>query len=658
MAYLERNKDFVKTGKILFMGFSLLLLFNSCNNKTKKPFFGNNQIVVKLINGNYLTEARNNNNDLSFNSPSQNDSGIFYVSYNQNNSIKIKSSTAHFLRLDNKTSRFKADVLEEEEATSFILQPYKQYYKIKTENGGNLIVNEEFQLEISQGEDAQLFHIKNYSTIPPSWYSFREIGFGKFFVQLIIFLGLITIVFRLSQNKLNKNTLSIKTILVVGFVLIYVVFNTKKWKDNLVIQSDVVGYYEYLPAAFIFNDMSFNFINNLPEDFKGLIWTEVNEETGNRFTRYSMGTAIMYLPFFLIGHVLANALDYTTYGYSEPYQMMIALGCWFYVFLALFYLRKILLTYFNDTVTAFTLFSVVMATNLFYYTTIEPGMSHAYSFFLIVVFIWYTIKWHKNKSMKRAVILGATIGLITLVRPTNGLIALFFMFYGVTSLSKLKEQTLLFWQKKIQLFILISVASLVWLPQLAFWKYATDNWFFFSYGDNPFYFNKPHILDGLFSYRKGWLLYTPIMFFAILGVFGLYKKQKKLVLPIALFIVLNIYVVYSWWCWYYGGSFSSRPMVDSYGLMAISLAAFFSYFDKKTNYFKTIPVVIIIFTVSLNLFQTQQTKTCLHWASMTEEAYWTNFTTLGWPDGYDSMLRAPDDENLIKGLDEYPEDKE
>ena len=130
MAYLERNKDFVKTGKILFMGFSLLLLFNSCNNKTKKPFFGNNQIVVKLINGNYLTKARNNNNDLSFNSPSQNDSGIFYVSYNQNNSIKIKSSTAHFLRLDNQTSRFKADVLEEEEATSFILQPYKQYYKL------------------------------------------------------------------------------------------------------------------------------------------------------------------------------------------------------------------------------------------------------------------------------------------------------------------------------------------------------------------------------------------------------------------------------------------------------------------------------------------------------------------------------------------------
>ena len=99
-------------------------------------------------------------------------------------------------------------------------------------------------------------------------------------------------------------------------------------------------------------------------------------------------------------------------------------------------------------------------------------------------------------------------------------------------------------------------------------------------------------------------------------------------------------------------------MVDSYALMALPLAAFFSFFDKKTSYLRSISIVIIISTVSLNLFQTQQTKTCLHWASMTEESYWTNFTMLGWPENIEEMLREPDNDRLVKGLDEYPEDKE
>ena len=337
--------------------------------------------------------------------------------------------------------------------------------------------------------------------------------------------------------------------------------------------------------------------------------------------------------------------------------MFLVISSWFYAFLGLFYLRKILLTYFNDTVTSFTLFSIVLATNLFYYITIESAMSHSYSFFLFTIFIWLTIKWHKNKNLKTAIFLGLAIGLISLIRPTNAMLSIVFVLLGVTNLKSLKNKVQLFWVYKNHILSIVAFAIIVWIPQIIYWKYATGSWLYFSYGEERFYFNNPHIMEGLFSYRKGWLLYTPIMIFAILGLVFLYKKQyRKWMLPIFVFTALNIYVVYSWWCWWYGGSFGSRPMVESYALLAIPLAAVFAYFDKQTSYLRSIPLFIIFFAVSLNLFQTHQTKTCLHHDGMTEKAYWTNFVNLGWPHGIDEMMKRPDYKKAIKGINEYSMD--
>ena len=62
---------------------------------------------------------------------------------------------------------------------------------------------------------------------------------------------------------------------------------------------------------------------------------------------------------------------------------------------------------------------------------------------------------------------------------------------------------------------------------------------------------------------------------------------------------------------------------------------------------------IILLATSLNLFQTQQTKTCLHWDGMTKASYWSNFTALGYPEGIDDMIKSPDYNKAVKGIDEY-----
>jgi hypothetical protein len=243
-------------------------------------------------------------------------------------------------------------------------------------------------------------------------------------------------------------------------------------------------------------------------------------------------------------------------------------------------------------------------------------------------------------------------GLIVLIRPVNILVLLFPAFIGITSFSSFWERI----QKNWKLILIAGVAAfLVLVPQFIYWKVQTGHFLFNSYMDQgKFYFLRPQIINGLFSYRKGWLIYTPVMIFALLGLIWMKKRAANLFLPILVFITINIYVVYSWWCWWYGGCYGSRPMIDIYGIMAIPLAAFIEKIWKSKAVVKGIVGIILLGFIWLNQFQTSQYRTSLlHWDSMTEESYWGIFGKKTWPEGYDKMIKVPDYEKALKGEKEY-----
>ena len=141
--------------------------------------------------------------------------------------------------------------------------------------------------------------------------------------------------------------------------------NLDTWGKNKIIQNDVISYYAYLPATFIFNDLTFEFATKLPADFEGQIWLQTSP-TGKPILRMTMGMAILWIPFFLVAHAAAHLLDVSTLGYSWPYSLSIFIATLFYLFIGLYYLRKILLLYFSDVTTAVVLVLVVLATNLMF----------------------------------------------------------------------------------------------------------------------------------------------------------------------------------------------------------------------------------------------------------------------------------------------------
>ena len=174
---------------------------------------------------------------------------------------------------------------------------------------------------------------------------------------------------------------------------------------------------------------------------------------------------------------------------------------------------------------------------------------------------------------------------------------------------------------KYLLFILV-IALLVWMPQLFYWKYVTGNWLHYSYNNEGFFFLKPEVAKVLIGFRKGWFIYTPMILFAFFGLYRLYKNNKGVFFPIFVFSILNIYIISSWTCWWYAGSFGHRAFVQSYALLSIPLGAFVYYILSKKGKIMYLSFVIMLFFVGLNLFQTwQYSNGIIDGTRMTKEYY-------------------------------------
>ncbi len=453
--------------------------------------------------------------------------------------------------------------------------------------------------------------------------------------------------------KFNFSLSKLAIIIVAAFVL-FVHFHRQIYKaENRVISWDVISYYAYLPAIFIYDDITLSFVGEYdgPHDF--IIWYDKTEE-GKRFLRYTMGMAIMYSPFFGLGHLSAHILEYDTGGYSTPYKFFLQLGAIVYFILGLILLRKILLRYFSELVTFITLLAVSLGTNVLFYATLENTMPHIHNFFLITLFLWFALKWHDHPSWKNSFFIGVVTGLITLVRPFDAIIVLFFIFFNVYNFKTLGNKISFFLSKWPYILLIVVTGILVLFPQFLYWKKATGHWFYYTYGvsGGSFYFDNPQIINGLFSFRKGWLIYTPVMIFALSGMFFIRKQMKTYFFSVVVFFVILLYFLFSWWSWWYGGGLSIRSLVEFYPVFSIPLAlAIKNVLTLKKYAVKMAIGLVFLFFCFLGFFYNlQYDKGILHYDSMTKEAYKAIFLKLKYPPDYRELLCKPDYEKARQGI--------
>jgi hypothetical protein len=376
-----------------------------------------------------------------------------------------------------------------------------------------------------------------------------------------------------------------------GYVFVYAT-----GRADQPIRSDGFSYYVYLPAWFIFHDTTLAAVakdccgGEFP-DFTAIIrWPG----TRHWVNAHPIGVAIMQAPLFLIGHGLTRWSNLSADGFTLYYQHAAGLSGLFWTIAGLWSLRRLLVRHFTDTVTSVTLMVILFGTNLYHYATFDSSYSHAYSFFLCAAFLNLHDRWIRSPSRRLAVLLGLVSGLIVLTRHTNVLLPVLVLLFATRWSETLRRSD--------DLLTIAVVAAAVVAPQAALYYRATGRILVSPYGALGFNLGSPAILGVLFSVKKGLFFWSPILLVAVAGLAMRSPGAPAFTRPAALFLILNTYLIASWWDWQFGASYGHRGFVDSLPIFAVGLASFYEWSARRRARLPIVACATSIL-VGLSVFQ-------------------------------------------------------
>ena len=187
------------------------------------------------------------------------------------------------------------------------------------------------------------------------------------------------------------------------------------------IRSDGLGYYLYLPAAFIYYDPSLQSIaevfnsGQIP-DVTPSLWKYSGpalwEGSSNYLIKYPMGEALQMMPFFFIACATALLTSTPIDGFSPIFQYAAAFSGLFYATAGITVLWKVLERHFSQNTIMMALLGMVFGTNLFHYATYDSVFSHVYSFFLFSAFLYIIQRIYSEGCVRFFLVGGALAGII------------------------------------------------------------------------------------------------------------------------------------------------------------------------------------------------------------------------------------------------------
>ncbi|MCB2378224.1 hypothetical protein LGH70_11555 [Hymenobacter sp. BT635] len=366
-----------------------------------------------------------------------------------------------------------------------------------------------------------------------------------------------------------------------------------------IIVSDSAGYYLYLPAALVHHDLlQLRFRDEMVAKYHPTPRFEhaTRDTVSQNFVlKYSSGLALQELPFFLVAHALAEPLGYPADGYSQPYQWAILLASLLVAVLSLWLVRRALLPRFGEWPTALTLLILVLGTNYLNYSAGQGAMTHNWLFGWYAVLLLLTPSFYARPTLGKALGIGATVGLMTLTRPTDILAVLLPLLWGLRFSRAALAERLSFWRRHAGLLLAAALAGAALVSiQLFYWHYATGSWLYYSYGNEGFNWLRPHLWEGIFSFRSGWLLYSPLLLTALVGFGPLRRQQPAAFWPMLIYLLLFLYVTFAWEQWTYGGALGQRAMVQSYAVLAWPMAAALAWLLARPRWAAAYGVLAVV----------------------------------------------------------------
>ena len=371
------------------------------------------------------------------------------------------------------------------------------------------------------------------------------------------------------------------------FIFDFVYFHSMVGSYRGMIYSDGEGYYSYLPAVFIYHDISMHFAEIIPGNHVEAIDFNILPD-GTWFNKYPIGIAILQFPFFILTHILTSVTKcFAADGYSLPYQISMGIGCFVYWSVGMFFVYRMIEQKFGKQNALITCFVFALCTNFINYLTLYASMGHIYSFFLIALFVYLVLneEKYKNKSLY-SFFLGIISGMLFLVKSINILVLLIYILYKVVDkksfLDRMKEIFSLSRLPFNFLGLLLPVSL-----QVAYWLKICGKIYMNTYYNEVFYWFSPKFLSVFFGSTKGLFFYLPVLILCLLGLWFYKKHYKEIFWGSTAFLLIVSYMISAWWTgWFQADSFGLRMFVDYYALLMLIFSCALFYILQNKLYSK------------------------------------------------------------------------
>jgi hypothetical protein len=303
---------------------------------------------------------------------------------------------------------------------------------------------------------------------------------------------------------------------------------------------------------------------------------------------YAFGAALLWVPFFLAAHGWLALLNlcgatYSLDGFINPYQRAIGFGTLVYGFAGLVLIYRILRDYFDKGLATLTTLVLCFGTFLVWYLVVENSMVHGISMFATTLFLYL---WHRGRtrdSVAQWAWLGASAGLMTLVRWQNvafvGAPLAVSLWQSWRSHRPLGRPHLVAAAVRGGAFALCAFAS--FSPQLVFWRVVRGAWLSPPTGEHGFSVASRHMLDVLFSPNHGLLSWTPIVYLAILGVPLFFRRDRALALVLVFGFLAQLYINGAVDIWWGGAGFGARRFSNCALVFAAGLASLLAWLQRR-----------------------------------------------------------------------------
>lgn len=329
------------------------------------------------------------------------------------------------------------------------------------------------------------------------------------------------------------------------------------------------GYYIYTQSIYFDRELNSPKVYRYLSNFNGakyifsrIFWNPLQNP-------FSIGTGLLWLPSMAFVNSVNSILHLGIERFDLIYELGPGISGVLMMLGGLYFLEKYLLNYYNKNIVFLTIITLFFTTNVFYYSTLEPALSHQPSFFIICFLIYWSNIF--KKSNLNYFYLGLIIGFMAITRIVDT-----FLLIPLIISTKPKVKNLFI----ILIGILISIT-----PQLINQLIQNGNAFtnlYLNGSNGSWNISFTHFIEFLTSPKRGLFLWSPIL---LIGFWGLIKSNSKAFITTLIFF----WLITSSWSAYLSAGFGQRLAFSTIPFFGLGLAHIFNRLKIKS--------IILIFVI-------------------------------------------------------------